>query len=134
MKLAMVAILFTLAGCTDLSEDEKSLIGRWEWSFQSENYREVGYVVLNSNRTHSFQFSSANPTEEIGQEQLESGGYWRLKDGRLCLAVEWNGGNIFKSVNVDKEVCHWDLIRNSNQILLMFKSGLKTEGIVASRT
>ena len=94
-SLIFLSLLF-LFSCSDLSTDEKKLVGQWEWSTEFEGYGDKGFLKLESDRDVTFYQESWNPSERKIVEHGELRFGWKIVDDKLCIATEWRGNQFLK--------------------------------------
>jgi len=124
-----------LSACSEISDEETSLVGYWEWDVSNGDYAESGFLHLRGDRSYSYRIVSKNPTESVVQEKIEYFQYWRLNNNSVCTATEWESATIVKEANIIQEVCFWDVrINSKNEKYLILNAGLSNGEINATRT
>ncbi|GEM_PF-6129511 len=107
MRSFIFISLFTLFSCSDLSNDEKKLVGHWEWSTEVEGYGDKGILKLESNRDVTYYQESWNPSERKSFDRGELRFGWKIIGDKLCIATKWQG-NEFLEKECPFKVTHFN--------------------------
>ena len=136
MKLFPFFIILLLSACTDLSNVEKSLVGYWKWELIEGDFKESGFLDLRKDRTLAYKINHKNLTETLSEERSHSSmNYWRVNDGFLCIANEWEGGSLFNEVKVKKETCRWSINHDAkNNLYLEIDGGFINSKIMVTKS
>ncbi|MBV1928502.1 MAG: hypothetical protein KUG81_03215 [Gammaproteobacteria bacterium] len=129
MKILALALLLFLCACSSISDEEKSLLGYWEWKVTNEKYEESGFLHLREDRSYSYKIESKNRTERLIQEKHDYDQLWRLHNNGVCTATQWEEATIFKSAKVIQEDCLWKVWKTEagNPYLTLNGAFLKDE-------
>ncbi len=135
MRFIVIFIVFLLSACSKISDEEKSLVGYWEWDVSDGDNGESGFLHLRDDRSYSYRIVSKTPTERVVQEKIDYFQYWRLNKNFVCTVTEWESATIVKEENIIQEECFWEVRKNSkNEKYLTLKAGLSNGEINATRT
>lgn len=134
MKIILILLVLLLCACSEISDEEKSLVGYWEWEVIDDKFEESGFLDLREDRSYSYKIESKNPTERIVQEKQNYSQLWRLHNNSVCTATNWEGATIFNEAKVIEEVCFWDVQKTGQgEIYLTVNAGLSYGEINAAR-
>ena len=116
MKIIPILLILILSSCSNLSDEEISMVGYWEYNVGDNDYQESGYLDLRENRTYSYKIESNSTTEKITQGQKDYDGFWRVNNEYICIAKRWNGSTTFEN-------CLWEIeVSKNNQKSLILKN------------
>ena len=90
MKILYFVLLLLLFGCSNLSNDEKNLVGYWQWSIQREGFIEKGFVELKKDKTFTYRIESKIPVEGLIEEKDGTFGNWVYEDKSICFHPKGN--------------------------------------------
>ena len=124
MKKILVIIFLLLSSCTKLSEEERAVIGEWEWNIVDGEFSEKGYLKLNKNGKYMYSHTSTHSTETMtqsfGLELFE----WYVQDNKICLN---------RGVDEPPDCERFIIVNIDQKPSISFKNGFIKENILATK-
>lgn len=112
MKNLFLLLFVLLTGCNSLTQDEKALVGKWEWQERESGYGLSGYVALYEDRTYECTYHWKIKVEKLTEQCTErhEAQNWTLEDTKLCLY----------SVDQKTRHCSWQFLTETNRSPRLF--------------
>ena len=85
MRVLILFVVMFLVGCSNLSSEEESMIGGWEWSLESSQSVEKGYLILEKDRSYKYEIESKIRVESLSETSNGENSVWRLVGPKLCF-------------------------------------------------